>query len=283
MPLNSQPSALHWRFLSLGIAFSVASAFSQPALTIRTASNGVELRFQGSQGTTNQVQWIGNLGVTNWTTLTNIVVSSNQLVTVVDSGVMNLSARFYRVAIGGLSQTNAETAILLDNLSNTTDGANGAGSVDVSGGTPLVDASRVAAGFTVGGANQSGSWTFTIAAENPNSAPVVLTLVNNNGGMPDETAAFALSTAAFVSSLPGGGSGYMASGSGTLSANTTYWLVASAGSDLDDFYSWVERRLTGNASYTGSATFAGVQLDNAGWGTQNNFYPGLTVTVIPAP
>jgi hypothetical protein len=183
---------------------------------------------------------------------------------------------------------DARATLIFDNLNNTTDGDFGAGSADVSGGTPLVDASRWAVGFTIGGTDQSGSWTFTIQADNPFTSPVVLTLVNNIAvqNNPSEVATFSLSSVTPVSSLPGGGSGYSATGSGTLTAGSTYWLVASAGSSTSDFYSWVERRTTattGVPSYTGSASFFGVQNDNAGWGSFGNLYPGLSVDVTPVP
>ena len=84
----------------------VQVAFAQPALTIRIPSNVVELGFQGQQGTTNQVQWIASLGQTNWTALTNIVLSSNQPVTIVQSGVTNQPQRFYRLSVTGLPPTN---------------------------------------------------------------------------------------------------------------------------------------------------------------------------------
>ena len=180
---------------------------------------------------------------------------------------------------------NASATLILGNLANTTDGANNPGSFDVSGGEPLADAVRGAIGFTIGGADQSGNWTFTIRAANPQSAPVILTLVNNNGGLPSETSTFALSSASFVSSLPGGGSGYTVTGNGTLTANTTYWLVASAGDNFLDVWSWVERRLPSgqNPPYTGSAAFAGFANDIGGWGPQGNFYPGVSIDVTPVP
>jgi len=93
-------------FICLVAMLGAIPTLGQPALVIRTPSNAVELRFQGISGTTNQVQWVGSIGATNWTTLTNIALSSNQVITVLHKSVTNLSQRFYRLAISGMTPSN---------------------------------------------------------------------------------------------------------------------------------------------------------------------------------
>jgi len=253
-------------------ALLAASAFSQPSLAIRAVSNAVELSFQGSGGTTTEVQWITSLGPTNWNVLTNVVLSSNQFVTVLDSSVTNQSARFYRLAVSG-PQTNV---VILSNLGNP-DG-NGENDQIMNGGNAATRI-RLAVGFTIGNTNQSGHFEFTIRANNPGAFDELgLRLVNDNGGAPTG------SSIAFISPAPsttisGGGLGYTLAWDGTLSANTVYWLVASVESTLiSHTYTWVDR-----GSYAGNgASFFQAQAEAfGGWNEIEGVNLSLGITLSP--
>ena len=222
--------------LLCAMALFAGTLFAQPVLTIRSASNAVELTFQGNVGTTNEVQWIESLGTTNWALLTNVVLSSNQFVTVVDSGVTNVSSRFYRIVLNGSSD---DSEVLLSNLSNPDGDGEEDQSINGGNSSTLI---RVAVGFTLGSSNQSGHFEFTIRANNPGALnELALQLVEDNGGAPTG-ASIALASPAPSTTIAGGGLGYTLSWDGTLVADTVYWLMASVESPLvSHSYVWVDR------------------------------------------
>jgi len=269
-------SSTAWCAILAVLLLGLTRSLSQPALTIQVNSNDVALSFQGSRGT-NHVQWIGSLGSSNWTTLTNVVLPSEQFLSITDYNITNQFARFYRVVINDHTPTNTSSIVLIDNLAGTVDGS----AIEIAGGDPGFERVRVAAGFTIANNSQSGAFTFTIRASNPNNSPVFLSLVSNTGGMPSETDVFPL-----ASTISSGGF-YRFSGEGTLNAMTTYWLVASAGSSLADSFTWSNRGAY-NSQHNAFAAFAGFRFeqgngapDDFSWGTQNNFFPGLEIVVTP--
>jgi formylglycine-generating enzyme required for sulfatase activity len=93
------------RVFSCLIVLGTATAQAQaPRLHLRTSGSQVELRFDGIQKTTNRVQSLAVLGQTNWLTLTNIALASNQPVTV---QVPHAGGqRFFRLQIEGLPPVN---------------------------------------------------------------------------------------------------------------------------------------------------------------------------------
>lgn len=231
-----------------------SSAASQPRLVIDALPNGIELSFQPVVGITNQVQSLDSFTSTNWAVLTNVVSTSNQLVTVMDPFLPDLSSRFYRVSL--LADANTNPVVLLDNLTGSA-GADGL-NIDID--------QHVAIGFNLA-ASATGDWSFSIRTDTSGGAgssadTLSLQLFDNASNsvtMMDEPGA--------TVPLPLGNPFYSAgvysiSGRGALNAGK-YWLVARS-TTVFDFYTWIDRGI-----YTESgASLLGVRsdlADGSGW------------------
>ena len=164
--------------------------------------------------------------------------------------------------------TVAKAAILLDNLGGT-----------LNNSALITPDNRAAVGFTVTSI-QNGDWTFTVhaASTEPNGDTLVLQLVSDSSGNPGTTPVFGLSGG--FTSDDGIYNVYTFSGNGQLNPSTTYWLVASTSSGIDE-YDWVSR-----GTYTESgATFQAVQLhDGNAWADGGTLVkPALQIDVTPVP
>jgi len=181
----------------------------------------------------------------------------------------------------------SKATIIFNNLTGP-----GAAIVVVEGGDAGFERTRAAVGFTIVNNDQSGSFTFTIKVNNPGNSPVLLSIVSDDGipnpspnglSSPTESVVFSLSSASAPSGF------YKFTGAGTLTANTKYWVVASAGSTLGDSFEWV-RTGSYDAQHNTSATFYGFRAEqgdgtpnNFTWGTIDNVFPGLEIDVTPVP
>ena len=89
---------------ALALGVWVAAQAAVPVITNITMVAGTpQFRIQSDLGITNQIQYSTNLGQTNWTVLTNVVVTNSPYV-FVDTAAPPASYRLYRVA--ALYQTN---------------------------------------------------------------------------------------------------------------------------------------------------------------------------------
>jgi formylglycine-generating enzyme required for sulfatase activity len=84
------------------------------SLAIRRVSGKAELTLRGCSGTTNQMQFSSDLrSATNWTTFTNVVLTTNQSCVVTDQTSSGASGRFYRVKVTGGPPTNPNPSELV--------------------------------------------------------------------------------------------------------------------------------------------------------------------------
>ena len=102
--LKTRTNGLKLGVGALALGVCVAAQAAAPAITnITMVGTTPQFRIQSDLGITNQIQYVTNLGQTNWTVLTNVVVAASPY-WFVDVDAPPAPYRFYRVL--ALNQTN---------------------------------------------------------------------------------------------------------------------------------------------------------------------------------
>ena len=172
----------------------------------------------------------------------------------------------------------AKAAVILSNLGNP----DGDGELDLTmNGGNVAQRIRGAVGFTIGATEQSGTFLFTVRANNPGAEIISLRLVNDGGDTPTGSQ-IAVANPASSTTISGGGLGYTLSWDGTLAANTRYWIIAAVEGTVVDSATWVDR---GGYTANGATFFQAQSETGGGWNEiiGVNLSLGIDVTPVPEP
>ncbi len=290
--MRFKSSKLLWAVVSLLISIS-SGVIHAAAPSITNLALVPRLTIQSDLGMTNQIQYSTNLTQTNWTVLTNIVVTQSPY-WFVDVGTPANNQRFYRVlgfsnnvASATTSTITAPTTVTSGfNITVTLQAKNSSGNNLTAGGSVVVFSVQAGTGSaSIGATTDHGDGTYTALLTGILAGTVTVN-ATLNGSNVTSTAGVTVNPGA-ANKLAFGQNPTSATGGSTMTPAVTVRVQDAAGNSVASSVSITIAigsnagggTLSGTANQSavsGVATFSGLSIDKVGVYTLSAASSGLT-------